>query len=97
MHQLHHDFATFGMDGLCHLCPTVDLLLRVNARRAPIALAFGRGLHAFGDDQPGAGALAVIFDHQVGRHIAWPRTITGHRCHDDAIGALQRAEGDRSE
>ena len=88
VHQLHHDAAAFGMDGIGNLAPARDLFGRVDARRAPVALAGGGRLGAFGDDQAGSGALAVIFHHQVGRHVARPGAVTRHRCHDDAVGKL---------
>jgi hypothetical protein len=64
VHQLHDDLPAFGMDRVGHLGPARHLFRRMDARRAPIALADQRGLRAFCHDQPGAGALAVIFHHQ---------------------------------
>ena len=42
-------------------------------------------LRAFTDDQPGAGALGIIFSHHVGGDVAGAGPESGSWRHDDAI------------
>ena len=51
----------------------------------------GADLRGLGNDQPGGGALGVILCCKRARHQSQPRPVAGQRCHDDAIGKLQRA------
>src|SRR5690606_17735521 len=92
MHELRHDQAAFGMDGLRNLAPASDLPGRIDARRAAIALASRAGLQAFGNDEAGARALAIIFNMQVGGRIARAGTAARHGRHDDAIAKLERSK-----
>ncbi len=85
------------MHGGGDLAPALGLLGRPHARHAEIAHALGADRRALGDDQAGAGALAVIVRHQVvgnlGRACAQPRQGR----HEDAIGQDQIAEDQRLE
>src|SRR3546814_10069897 len=67
MPELQEDSAAGPVHGIGDLLPAGDLFGAVDARGGLVALAFGADLGGFGDDQAGAGALAVIFGDQVGR------------------------------
>ncbi len=60
VHQLHDDLAAAGVHGVGDPAPALDLLGAVDAGGVQVALSDGAGLRALGDDQPGAGALAVV-------------------------------------
>ena len=93
MHDLDGDLAAFRMHSVGNLAPAGNLFLAVDARRAPVPLASGRGLGAFGDDQARAGALTVIFDHDIGRFVVRSGAVTRHRGHDDPVGQFDVAKG----
>src|SRR5262245_49836690 len=59
MPELGHHAAATGMDCTGHAFPACDLLGAVDTRRADIALALGRDLGCFRDDESGAGPLGV--------------------------------------
>ena len=63
MPELRKDPAAAGMHGLGHLPPSLDLGVIVDARREGIASALRRNVGPLGDDEPGRGALRVIFGH----------------------------------
>ena len=70
------------------LGPAGDLLGAEDPRVEQITLAFARDWRAFGDDQPGAGPLAVIKrPHLVGDIIRRPRAR--HRRHHHAVTQVQ--------
>ena len=97
MPELHDDLAALGVNRVGDLLPARDLFFAVDARRVEVALAFGRNLRALGDDQPGAGALLVVRDHQRGGHLVRAGTVAGEWCHHDAVGGGDIAEMDRIE
>ena len=68
--QLDGDMTVFGMNAGGDFLPGGNLLRAVQPWRAGIAFGLGGNLRRFGDDQPGAGALTVVFAHQRGRDIA---------------------------
>ena len=91
--QLDGDTAIFRMNTGGDFLPGGNLLRAVQARRAGIAFGLGRNLRRFGDDQAGAGALAVVFAHQRGRDIArLDAAQTRQRRHKYAI-----RDGDRTD
>ena len=55
--DLQEDFAAFGVNGVSHLAPALDLIGAVETRAADDSVALVGDLRAFGDDQPGARAL----------------------------------------
>ncbi len=64
--QLQDDSPAGIMDGLRHGLPSLDLFVRPDARSRRPAQAFLRNAGGFGDNQPGACTLAVIFCFQLG-------------------------------
>ncbi len=93
VHQLHEDPCAFRVDRVRDLLPRRHLRVADDAWRTHIALAHGAGEHAFGNDQAGAGALAVVGDGHVGQHAAgFVGARTRHRCHDDAVAQGVGAE-----
>ncbi|MNL39749.1 hypothetical protein D3C87_1620450 [compost metagenome] len=77
--------------------PADNLFVAVDGRGATIAQAAGRGRGAFGHDQPGTGTLAVVFDHIAAGDRIGKGAAASHGSHDDAVGQLQFAQGDRFE
>jgi hypothetical protein len=63
VHDLGEDDAALGVHGVGDGPPALDLLVRVQARRARVALAHRRGLGALGDDETGPGPLGVVRRH----------------------------------
>ena len=91
--QLDGDMTIFGMNAGGDFLPGGNLLRAVQPRRAGIAFGLGRNLRRFGDDQPGTGALAVVFAHQRSRDIARLNAAqTRQRRHKYAI-----RDGDRTD
>ena len=68
--KLREDLAAGLMYGVGDFFPTGDVFRGVNAGRPGITLALLADLRAFADDQPGAGALGIIFSHHVGGDVA---------------------------
>lgn len=68
--QLDGDMTVFGMNAGGDFLPGGNLLRAVQPRRAGVAFGLRGDLRRFGDDQPGTGALAVVFAHQRSRDIA---------------------------
>ena len=94
MPQLQHDLATRGVNSIGHLAPAGDLFWRINPRGIEVALGHRADLAGFGDDQAGAGPLAVILDGHRTRPVALDGPITGQRGHDDAVGQGDVADFD---
>lgn len=91
--ELGEDAPAGGVHRVGDLAPAGDLLGAVDARCPGVALALPADLGAFGNNQAGAGALAVVLGHQRGGDFATGGAGTGHRRHDDAIGEGQVAKG----
>ncbi len=85
MPDLHEDPAALGVDRIGHPAPAFDLLGGVDAGRVLIALRGVGDLRRLGDDEAGAGALAVIFGHQRGGHEAGTGAVAGEGRHHDAV------------
>ena len=98
MPQLAHDLPARVVDRARHLPPALDLLLAPDARRGRPAEPFARDPRRFADDEPGAGALAVIGrHHRVGDRAGLVGPSARQRRHQDAIVRLYGAETDRIE
>jgi len=69
--QLQCDLAAGGVDRVGDGLPAGDLGLAVDARRVQVALAERIDLGGLGDDQAGAGTLAVVLDGQRRGHAAF--------------------------
>ena len=69
MPKLAKDAAFRVVDGFCNLAPTLDLIFRPKARTVDDALALLGDSGAFGYDQAGCNALAVILAHQRRRNV----------------------------
>lgn len=59
--QLDGDMTIFGMNAGGDFLPGGNLLRAVQPRRAGVSFGLRGDLRRFGDDQPGTGALAVVF------------------------------------
>src|SRR5215470_11385061 len=69
----------------------------VDTRRADIALALGRDLGCFRDDESGAGPLGVIQRAQRGGHVAGARTASSQGRHDNTVRQRERSYFDGGE
>ena len=96
VHQLGDDVAASGVDGVGDLAPAGELLGGVEAGGVEVALADRAGLRALGDDQPGAGALAVVLGVEVAGDGAL-RAVAGQGRHHEALRQLPAADDDRFE
>ena len=97
MPELEDDLAAFLMHGIGDGFPAFDLSIGVDAGLHPeggIALHDHRGL---GDDQTGAGPLRVVFGHERRGIVIGIGTATRERGHEDTVGELQSAGGERGE
>ncbi|MNP27925.1 hypothetical protein D3C76_1208590 [compost metagenome] len=91
--HLHGAMAAIGVDAFVDTLPGGDLLGAVDARRAGIAFGLEGNLRGFGDDQPGAGALAVVLGHQRGRYVTRLEAAqAGEGGHEHAVGQGERAD-----
>src|SRR5262249_24043850 len=97
MPELEHHAAATSMDRISHAFPTCDLLDGVDTWRADIALALGRDLGCFRDDEPGAGPLGVIQGTQRSRHIAGAGAASSQGRHDNAVRQRERSYLDGGE
>jgi len=93
--QLRDDAAARGMDCLGDGLPAFDLRIGPQPRRRRPAEPFLRNSRRFGDDQPGRGALAIIFNRKFVGDEAGAGTAARQRRHDDAVGRVDRAKLDR--
>jgi hypothetical protein len=87
--ELQHDLAAFGMHGIGHDLPALDLRVGVDAGFHPeggVAFHHHRGL---GDDESGAGALRIIFGHQRRGIVIGISPAARERGHEDAVGQLE--------
>ena len=92
MPELQEDLAAFGVDGVVDLLPGFHLLVGEDAGRPGVAAPFRRDVGRLGDDQAGAGALAVIFDVDVLRNLLVAGARARQRRHHDAVRQVVRAE-----
>src|SRR5690606_17214945 len=89
--QLGEDGAAARVHGRSNALPALHLRCSVQARGEQVAARLLGDLGALADDQPGAGALAVVLRRQrVGHRAGRPRP--GHGCHHDAVAQLQPAQ-----
>ena len=85
------------MDRVCHRLPPLDLRIGPQARRERPAEPFPRNAGRFGNDQPGGGALTIIFDRKRTVDAIAVCAAAGERRHDNMVGQGQRAKGQRVE
>src|SRR5262249_51264500 len=97
MPELEQHAAAAGMDCTGHAFPACDLLCAVDTRRADIALALGRDLGCFRDDESGAGPLGVIQRAQQGGHVAGARAASSQGRHDNTVRQRERSYFDGGE
>src|SRR5262245_50626668 len=97
MPELQHHAAATGMDCTGHAFPACDLLGAVDTRRADIALALGRDLGCFRDDESGAGPLGVIQRAQRGGYVAGARAASSQGRHDNTVRQRERSYFDGGE
>src|SRR5262245_34039288 len=95
--ELEHHAAATGIDCTGHAFPAFDLLGAVDTRRADIALALGRDLSCFRDDESGASPLGVIQRAQRGGHVAGARTASSQGRHDNTVRQRERSYFDGGE
>ena len=96
--QLCEYAAALGVNRLGHQTPSSHLLGVVDAWRERVALALGRNLGRFGDDERGGGPLRIIVSvHRVGHIARLGAARPGHRRHHDAMGRLAAADTNRGE
>ena len=92
MPDLQEDAPALGVNRIRDHPPACDLLRRVDSRGVLIALGLRRDLRRLGDDQPGTGALSVIFGGMRSGDQPGGSAVTGQGGHDDPVGQFQRAK-----
>jgi len=98
MPELHDDPPTLGMDGLGDAPPSSDLAIRIDTRRASVAVTADRGGRCFADDESTCrSTLRVVLNHQIARDIARLGAHAHQWRHDNTMGQLVRAELHRRE
>ena len=95
MPYLRKDSAARLMHRRHDLLPQLRLRPRPQPRHLRIADAHGRDRCAFRNDQAGRRALTVVLDLQRRGQIVHSSPQPCKRCHDDAIGQVQRSNVDR--
>ena len=93
--ELQENAPALGVDRGGDLLPTGDLLVGVDAWGIRVAMAAGRDRGRLSDDQAGAGALGVIFGHQVRRDVGPFGATTGQRSHQDAVRQREGTDFER--
>ncbi len=93
--QLQGDTATGVVHGLGDVAPATYLVVGPDAGGVRVTHAHRRHRGGFGQDQAGRGALHVILGHHRVRYTAFIGTAARQWGHDDAVGQLQIAQGDR--
>ena len=92
MPELKEDAATSLMNGVGDEFPSGHLLLRPDAGGIGIADSHGRDGGGLGENEAGAGPLAVVFRHES----IWDALLTGtgasERSEEDAVRKRQGAE-----
>ena len=96
---MHENEAALGVHCVRDLLPSGDLFRRMNARRRRIALPGRHDLRGFGDDQTASGgALRIILDSEIRRHIAGDRRAHAregrhhHAMRERVAAKLERSE-----
>src|SRR5437763_4886031 len=93
MPDLDKDTPAALMHAVGDFSPARDLLFRIDAGRILIALALLRDLAGFGYQEPGRGALSVVFDRQRARHHAGrDGAVARQRRHHEAVRQRERAK-----
>ena len=96
MPELQQDAPALRVHGIDDRLPALHLIARPDARRAGIADAHGLHRGRLGQDHARRRPLRVVLAHQAVRHA--PRhggAVARQRRHDDAVGKLQLADGER--
>jgi hypothetical protein len=94
MPELAEDAAARLVHRVHHRLPRLHLLLGPVAGRIGPTEALPAHSGRLGDDEAGRRALAVVVDHQLGRHMLARGAAAGHGRHDDTVGAEDGAELD---
>src|SRR3954447_22627956 len=89
LHHLHEDPAAGGVHALGDTGPAGAVPIGDDAGLAEVAPGLDAGEGALGDDQPGAGALAVVLDVEVAGGAVGVGAHAGERRHHDAVGQGQ--------
>src|SRR5690606_35106097 len=92
MPELDENFSALVMNCRSHLPPAINLGRRPYARRIGIPHPLRRHRGCLGENQPGAGALAVILPHKIIRNSSVTGAATCHGCHDDTIAQSYRPQ-----
>ena len=82
MPELHENPAAACMDCIGNFSPSLCLLFVLNSRYAVPALRFLTYRGPFADNQPSAGTLSVIFDHELIRNVT---RVFGSRAGEGAM------------
>jgi len=91
------DMPALGVNRVGNAPPARNMFGRVQAGREQIAVSRRARVDALADDQPGGGALPVIFHVQVGGHTVQSRALARHRGHRHAVLERDAAERQRLE
>src|SRR5690606_24364770 len=94
MPQLHEHLPALVVNGRSDLSPTINLSGGPDTGCVGIPHALRRNGSRFAENQPGAGALAVILPHEVIRNSSVTGTTTCQGCHDDTAAQSYRPQLD---
>ena len=95
MPELADDPATGLMDLFDNGFPCFGLRIVPDTGGKGSAQALLADARRFRNDQPGTGALRIIFAHDRCRHMLHGGTAPGEGSHEDAVRGFDGANGDR--
>jgi hypothetical protein len=90
------DWRYASVDSLCHRAPTGNLFLRVNARRARIALTVRTRCSTFSDDERCGSTLRILFNIKRRGLVARFGAHSRQGRHYDSVGKHEGAQPERS-
>jgi hypothetical protein len=94
--ELEEDSSARPVDHVSDASPAGHLLDAVDAWRVGISHTLRGDLRSLGHQEARRGALLIVAGDDRGWHVARPRAIPRHRCHDEPVREAKRSEGIRS-
>src|SRR6188474_1892955 len=94
--ELKEDSSPRPVDRVSDALPAGHLLGAVDTWSVGISHTLRGDLRSLGHQEARRGALLIVASDDRGWHVARPRAIPRHRCHDDAVREAKRSEEIRS-
>src|SRR4029450_10058333 len=91
--ELEENSSAHPVDRGSDASPAGHLLDAVDAGSVGISHTLRSDLRCLGHQEARRGALLIVASDDRGWHVAGPRAIPRHRCHDEAVREAQRYEG----